>query len=131
MNRNHRNGLTLIEVMIAVSLASFIAAIGFTGISAFGKAITRSKQFTAQTQVIVATLRYATVSADVYGQNALANTASLPIPKNWPQADVSGNTLTFTTTVKTSQVGGNINSGLQADASRKNSMLIKALMVYQ
>ena len=131
MSSRMRSGFTIMEVMIAVSIASFIAAIGFTGVNAFGKAVTRSKQFTAESQIIVATLRYAVRTADVNGGNQIAASGTLPIPKNWPAAEVSGNTLTFTVTVKDAQVGGAISSGLQTDSNRKNSLLIKALMTYQ
>ncbi len=50
--------------MIAVALASSVSAIGFTGIVAFGRSITRAKQFASQTELITAAIRASIASSD-------------------------------------------------------------------
>jgi prepilin-type N-terminal cleavage/methylation domain-containing protein len=131
MKPSPRCALTLIEVMIAVSLASFVAAIGFTGVNAFGKAITRSKQFTAETQVITACLRYAVRTGDVNVLNTVYSTSPIPLPTNYPTTTISGNTLQFSIGISNAKVGGTIRTGLQTDSTGKNSLIVKAIMAYQ
>ena len=88
------------EIMMAVAMATFMAAIGFTGIQAFGKAITRSKQFASESEMIIACMRMAVKAADsggaVAGKDWIIDPASLspittdpssiytmPVPRNW------------------------------------------------
>lgn len=130
MTYHSRKAFTIMEVMMAVALGSFIAAIGFTGINAFGKAVTRSKQFTAQTQIITACLRYSARRGDAINQNSLGD-SPVPTPKSYPTTTVSGNLLEFETTISSAQVGGDVRKGLQANSANKNSILIKAIMAYQ
>jgi type II secretory pathway pseudopilin PulG len=91
-----RAGFTLTEVLMALGLSMFIAAIGFTGIQAFGKAVTRAKQFAAETQMITACLEFAGASADASASYSFANTDAvntLACPKSWPKPSVSTSAL--------------------------------------
>jgi Tfp pilus assembly protein FimT len=123
-----RSGLTIMEVMIAVALASFVCAIGFTGINAFGKAITRSKQFTSETEMITAAMRMADDRAD-RGLNALPALDPVSTPKNWTRCKMNPDGLEFTLVVKNAQVGGKISGGLNME-SGKNTLMIRALFIY-
>ena len=131
ISRPSQHALTIIEIMVAVSLASFIAAIGFTGVNAYGKAITRSKQFTAETEIILAAMRSAVKSADQNGADVINDINPAAVPPNWPEPTIAGNMLTFEVKIAKNRMGGNIDSALKTDSSRKNSMIIKALMAYR
>lgn len=88
-----RSGFTIMEIMMAVTMASFMAAIGFTGISAFGKSITRSKQFTSESELVIACMRMAIEQADA-GENRLVDPGihalpyELPVPRNWVKCTI-------------------------------------------
>lgn len=133
----NRFAITLIEVMVAVSLASFVAAIGFTGISAFGKSITRAKQFTSETELITTAMRMAVANADI---GATGFTA-LPTPRSWVQASFSGNTMTMTLAshLNAGKFGGRMDRGLQMTTSASqinpgvssNQLVIAALSIYR
>jgi prepilin-type N-terminal cleavage/methylation domain-containing protein len=76
-----KSGLTLIEVLVAVALSTFIAAIGFTGIQAYAKSIMRAREMSAQTQLISIMMVDSIKQADAY-QASLSS--SLTGPTNWP-----------------------------------------------
>lgn len=123
-----RSGLTLIEVMMAVSLASFVAAIGFTGINAFGKAITRSKQFASETEMITAAIRLVDQRAD--NGYATLPTQTMSRPKNWTYCDMTSSGLQFTLQATNKQTGGHVEQALNMNGSNQNTLVIRALMIY-
>lgn len=132
-----RNALTIMEVMVAVSLASFVAAIGFTGINAFGKSITRAKQFTSETELITSAMRMAVANADVGASGFTA----LPTPRSWVQASFTGNTMTMTLAshMGADKFGGRMDRGLQMNTSgsqmnpgvSSNQLVIAAISIYR
>ena len=148
------SGLTLIEIMISVAIASSICAIGFTGIVAFGRAITRAKQFTSETELITTAIRASIASADsaipsskilgtilpVTDNPLLPN--PVPVPKNWVSCIItdSGNAsqVTFSLQLDRKQIGtsstyttasttGDMNTALKMDAAGKNYLNIQSL----
>ena len=88
-----RSGFTLTEVLMALGLSMFIAAIGFTGVQTFGKAVSRAKQFYSETQVITASLIMAgTIADDTTATNfsfGSISPAMLSCPPSWPQPSVT------------------------------------------
>ena len=93
-----RAGFTLTEVLMALGLSMFIAAIGFTGVQTFGKAVTRAKQFTAETQMITACLQLAGSSIDADATYNFATTSvstTLACPPSWPKPTVSTSVLSL------------------------------------
>lgn len=84
-----RHGFTIMEIMFAVSMATFMAAIGFTGISAFGKSVTRSKQFTSESEMVIACMRMAIKEADAGQDRISATSGPLPVPRNWTTCTIS------------------------------------------
>ena len=88
-----RSGFTLTEVLMALGLSMFIAAIGFTGVQTFGKAVSRAKQFYSETQVITASLIMAgTIADDTTTTNfsfGSVSASTLSCPKSWPQPSVT------------------------------------------
>lgn len=123
-----RAGLTILEITIAVALASFVSAIGFTGINAFGKAITRSKQFTSETQMITAAMRMADNLADG-GTNVLPAQNPVPTPRNWTRCIMYSDRLEFTLQVNAAQAGGDISKGLNMGGG-KNTVMVRALFIH-
>ena len=126
---------------MAVSIGSFIAAIGFTGVNAYGKSIVRAKQFTSETEMITALMREAVGrgnnSTNLPGMSA---STSLKTPKGWTTCGVSGNVVTFTLDLKTttlgtneisSQAGGKVFNAMNMDTtagnSHKNTLTIKTI----
>ncbi len=134
---HYRSGFTIMEIMMAVAMATFMAAIGFTGIQAFGKSITRSKQFTSESEMIVACMRLAIKQADATGSPpAISAAPSLEVPRNWLTCGISGNIVTFdmSSTLKLVSAGGgtgtnqtNVTNALNMDAADKNTLTIKTL----
>jgi prepilin-type N-terminal cleavage/methylation domain-containing protein len=127
-----RSALTLIEVMIAISLASFVSAIGFTGVNAFGKAITRSKQFASETQMITMAIRLADQRAD-NGYSTLPVQASVSRPKNWTYCEMISTGLIFKLQATNKQTGGQVEQALNMASVagvNQNTLDIKALMIY-
>lgn len=128
----NRAAFTIMEILLAITMASFMAAIGFTGISAFGKSITRSKQFTSESEVILACMRMAV--ADAEKGNPAMTASSLETPKNWVQCAIAGDRVTLTLDsglVLTSAGGGgtsNIRGGLNMGASNNNTITIKTVV---
>lgn len=140
------SGLTLIEVMIAVALASSVCAIGFTGIVAFGRAITRAKQFTSETELITAAIRASIASADDAIPSSTIATSILPptvpVPKNWVSCSIEqvgpASKLTLHLELIRSQIGnssryttssttGDVSTALKMDATQKNYLTIQSL----
>jgi type II secretory pathway pseudopilin PulG len=97
-----KSGITIIEVMIAVALASSLCAIGFTGITAFSRSITRAKQFVSETELITAAIRASAASADAGSATISYSILLSPVsvPKNWVICThaplLGGSQLTFT-----------------------------------
>ncbi len=85
------------EVLMALGLSSFIAAIGFTGVQAFGKAVSRAKQFYSETQIITASLVKAGTIADDTTMTNFSfggiSAATLSCPPSWPQPSVTNSGL--------------------------------------
>jgi Tfp pilus assembly protein FimT len=133
----NRAGFTIMEIMMAVAMATFMAAIGFTGIQAFGKSITRSKQFTSESEMIIACMRMAIGQAEAGYSQISATPGVLPVPRNWTQCKISGNTITFTldTNLKLVSTGGSDGSigtssifgGLNMNAAHENTLTVKTL----
>lgn len=123
-----RAGLSLIEVMTAVSLATFIAAIGFTGVNAFGKSITRAKQFTSETEMITAAIRIADEQAEAA---ALLPVGTMQVPRGWTTCDMQSDRITFEIQVKEEQTGGHVKKGLNMDSAGQNVLIVKALSCYK
>jgi len=114
--------------MIAVALASFVAGIGFTGINAYGKSITRAKQFTSETEMITAAMRMADEQAE---SGALLPVGTMQVPRGWTSCDMQTDRITFGLQVKEVQTGGQVKKGLQMDGSGQNVLIIKALSCYK
>ncbi len=136
---HQRTGFTIMEIMLAVTMASFMAAIGFTGISAFGKSITRSKQFASESEMIISCMRMAIKEADgggpVSGKDWIIDPAipspiitdpntlyTMPVPRNWAKCmidDSNSSKIIFelADTLKVENAGGsdtgsNVRGGL-------------------
>jgi prepilin-type N-terminal cleavage/methylation domain-containing protein len=92
-----RSGFTLTEVLMALGLSVFIAAIGFTGIQTFGKAVTRAKQFAGETQMITMCMQLTGYYADASSSYSFATTTPsiLACPPSWPQPFISTSALSL------------------------------------
>lgn len=136
------SGLTIMEVMMAVSIGSFIAAIGFTGINAYGKSIVRAKQFTSETEVITALMREAVDRGNQKLSGMSASTVLLT-PKGWTTCAVSGNIVTFTLDLSSTTIGGNevnaqaggkvynaLNMDTTSPGVHKNTLQIKTIACF-
>lgn len=142
MTTKTHSGLTIMEVMMAVSIGSFVAAIGFTGINAYGKSIVRAKQFTSETEVITALMREA-VDRGNQRQSGMSASTTLLTPKGWTTCGVSGDMVTFTLDLKstttgtnevTAQAGGKVYNALNMDTSagtHKNTLTIKTITCFK
>ena len=146
------NGMTLMEVMVAVALSSMICAIGFTGIVAFSRSITKSKQFTSETELIVSAIRASIASADYLTSSpqftSYINPVFLPtpvaVPKNWvglahtPDPTSKSSILTFSNQLSVSVVTGVQTTGATTGDVRKalnmdsgtNTLSIRAYACY-
>ena len=151
------SGMTLMEVMVAVALSSMICAIGFTGIVAFSRSITKSKQFTSETELIVSAIRASIASADSVTATPQFTSyinqsyipvlpTTVPVPKNWvslTQVQVPAGTpecsiLTFSNQLTVSGVGaaqttaattGDVRKALNMD-NGTNTLSIRAFACY-
>lgn len=106
----NRNGMTLIEVMMAVAFSSFIAAIGFTGITAFGRSVTRAKQFASETELITTAMRLGVKDADMGSTFISSASGILPnLPPGWTSCAINragqASVLTFTLTIAATAQG--------------------------
>lgn len=104
MNRS-RSGLTLIEVMSAVAIGTFVAAIGFTGVTAFGRSITRAKQFTSETEMITALIRQTIARADQGHSDITDTPGDLPTPPTWTRCVMEPNAAKFYMQLKVTTTG--------------------------
>ncbi len=135
----NRCGMTLIEVMMAVAFSSFIAAIGFTGITAFGRSVTRAKQFASETELITTGMRLAIKSADSASGKSYIDPAPGPMPNlppGWTSCSIdkvgqaSGLTfeLTIAATLKgTAATTGDVRKALNMNTSGSNTVRIQTL----
>ena len=80
-------GITSLEALSAATLAALIAALGFTGVTAFGKSINRAKQLTSETEQITAAMRLADQRAD-QGYATLEPQTPMPAPQTWTRCDL-------------------------------------------
>lgn len=76
---------------MAVALSTFIAAIGFTAIQSYGKAVTRARNFSAQTQLITGMLTYCIDAAD-NGIVLPTTQTTVHAPSNWPIPKITAST---------------------------------------
>jgi type II secretory pathway pseudopilin PulG len=143
------SGITIIEVMIAVALASSLCAIGFTGITAFSRSITRAKQFVSETELTTAAIRASIASADALSSPSSqisTSTFSSPmlVPSKWVTCSftpigtsTTGYTqLTFALQISntntnglkvTASTTGDVANALKMNASRNNTLNIQSL----
>ena len=129
-----RRGLTLIEVMCAVAIGSFVAGIGFTGITALSRSITRAKQFASETELITALMRQAIARADNKDLDISA-TPTLETPTSWTNCKITGpNSVEFSlkltaTSKGTTATTGDVRKALQMSAD-KNTLQLKTIACY-